>query len=128
MTGLVTGGAVLRVTAALALLLVGAVTGLAGVLLHGRWWGLALVAVVTLAAAWLLPGRWWARVPFVLGWVLLVMVALRGRPEGDFLVASTLQGYLFLGTGAVLALLAALGLRHARPARGDESGGLDSPS
>ncbi|QCC76660.1 DUF6113 family protein [Nocardioides daphniae] len=64
----------------------------------------------------------------MVGWVVLVMVALQGRPEGDFLVASTVQGYLFLGTGAVLAFLAALGLRHAGPARGDESERLDPPS
>ena len=104
-----------RVAAAVGLALAGAATALAGVLLHGRWWGPVLVVVVTLYAAWSLPGAWWARVPFVLGWVVLTLVVLTGRPEGDFLVASTTQGYLFLATGAVLTFVAALGLRRARP-------------
>lgn len=104
-----------RVGLVVLLALAGAATALAGVLLHARWWGLALAVVVTLYAACSLPGAWWARLPFVLGWVVLTMVVLSGRPEGDFLVASTLQGYLFLGTGAVLAFVAAMGLRRARP-------------
>lgn len=78
-------------------LTLGAVVGLATVVLHQTWGLLALAAVACLAVLVALPPAWWSRPAFVAGFGLLVLRALLPRPEGDFLVAADPAGYALLG-------------------------------
>jgi hypothetical protein len=105
---------------ALPLLLLGAATAYAAVLLHGRWWGLALGLLAVAATLVALPGRWWGRLAFALGWVAVVALATVPRPEGDYLVAANGEGYALLVATLVVLVgsLVTLG-RPSRGARGD---------
>lgn len=98
-----------QVGGALLVLLAGALTAVATALLHHTWWGLAWGVLAAVIAVWALPTRWWGRFSFVAAWIAATLVVLSGRPEGDFLVADTLPGYLYLGTGLLLVLVAASG-------------------
>ena len=105
----------LRVLTAAGLLAVGAVSGMAAVLVHARWWGVPLVVAAVVATLVALPGGWWSRVAFSAGWVVALGYALVPRPEGDFLLAATLRGYLLLGTSLVVVVWAIATLpRRAR--------------
>lgn len=97
----------LRVLEALLIGLLGAATAVAAVAAHELWWGLPLTAA-TLAAVlvWVGPG-WLTRLPLALGFVVVVLVAVPRRPEGDYLVSSDTRGYLFLLL-TLLTLLAAV--------------------
>lgn len=103
---------------------VGAVSGAAGVLVHQAWWGLALgltAALVTLA--WLPAGP--LRVGFAAGWLLTVSRATLTLPSGDYLIASDAAGWSFLAGSFVLvvASLATVGSRSGGgPARADDQG------
>jgi hypothetical protein len=97
---------------------VGAVSAAAGVLLHGRWWGVPLLLAVLVAVLLALPAGWWSRMAFALGWVAVLGWSLVPRAEGDFLVASTMQGYLLLASGAAVLAWAIVTLpRPGRRAR-----------
>ncbi len=111
------------------LLLGGAVSALAALLLHGHWWGLVLAWVAGVAAVWALPGRWWGRASFALGWVLVLVAALFPRDEGDFLVADNWQGYVILASGLAFMPVAMLGISDVtRSVRRRETSGLGPPS
>ncbi|CAN5483416.1 hypothetical protein BH11ACT8_BH11ACT8_16660 [soil metagenome] len=105
----------LRVPVAVALLLLGAGVGVLSVAAHGLLVGLVLVVVATAATAYALPGGWSTRLPFTLGWLTVVYYASRPRPEGDYLVAADLHGYVLLGGGVALLLFSTVTLRD-RPA------------
>lgn len=81
---------------ALPVLLLGATTAYAAVLLHSRWWGLALGLATCACLLVALPGRWWGRSAFALGWVVVVGRASIPRGEGDYLVAADVTGYTLL--------------------------------
>ena len=89
------------------LLVVGAVTGVAAVAVHQRWWGLALVVAAVTATLLALPRGWWSRLPFALGFVALLGLAMTPRGEGDYLVPGNTRGYVLLGVG-ILALVTAV--------------------
>lgn len=91
---------------ALALLLVGALSGIAAVALHGRWWGFALATVAVLATLAALGPGWSTRVPFALGFGLVVLRLAVSRPEGDFLIAGDTRGYLVMVLSLVVAAVA----------------------
>lgn len=91
-----------RVPVAISLLLLGAVTGTATVVVHRTTWGLALGLAATVLTAYALPPGWSTRLPFVLGWVAMVGWLTVPRPEGDYLVSENWQGYTMLGVGMVL--------------------------
>jgi len=109
------------------LVLLGAVVGLAAVAIHGETPGLLLTVAGTGAAAVALPPGPGTRLPFALGWVALVGYATAPRPEGDYVVAQNVPGYVLLGFGLVLLLHAVVTLRPRDPAEGpgpgDGSGG-----
>jgi hypothetical protein len=105
---------VTRAALAVALLLLGVVSALAGIAVHqSAWFPLAVGTplVIGYAAA---PGL--SRAGFVAGWLAVLAIALLGRPEGDFAIATTWQGYGLLLTGLVLLGFAVATL--PRPRRG----------
>lgn len=102
----------------LGVLVIGVVSGAAGVLVHQAWWGLALgltAALVTLA--WLPPGP--LRSAFAVGWLASVTRATLTLPGGDFLIASDAMGWSFLAGSLVLVVAA---LATAGSPRGSRSG------
>ena len=109
----------MRVLAAIALLVVGAATGIATIALHTIGWGLALATVATVVAAYALPPGWWSRLPFCLGWAVLVGWLSIPQPEGDYLVSEDLSGYAVLGLGLVLVVFGIATV--PRPARAQTS-------
>ncbi|WP_139984226.1 hypothetical protein [Nocardioides litoris] len=102
------------------LLVVGALVGLATVLLHDRASGLVLGAVASFAATWALPGGWTLRCAFTTGWALALAWCLLPRGSGGFLVASDTDGYLLLGLGLVLLVAGIVTVRPLRPPPTDE--------
>jgi len=113
-----------RVVVALVVLALGAATGVCAVALHPRWWGLALGVAATLATLVALPGGWWSRLPFALGFVVVLALLTDQRAEGDYLVASDLQGHLLLGFGVVVLLGGIVGVRP-RSSAPEDAGSLD---
>ena len=106
--------------AGLVLLPLGAVTGIASLAVHDKsWWWFLLAVAAPLAATVALPAGW-PRAGFGLGWVGVLMVALLGRPEGDYVVTSTARGYALLGLGLALLVLVVVTVPVRR--RSGESG------
>jgi hypothetical protein len=104
-----------RALTAVPLLAIGAVTGVAAVAVHQRWWGLALVVATVTATVVALPGGWWARLAYALGFVGILGVALTPRAEGDYLVPGNVRGYVLLAVGFLTLLIAVATL--PRPGR-----------
>ena len=115
---------------ALPALLVGAVSGAAGTLLHQQWWGLALALVTGLVVlAWLPPGG--VRLAFALGWCVPVLRGALAKPAGGFLVGSDAMGWSFLAGSLVLLVAALATVRSGSAAgrgRADDPGLRGSPS
>ena len=88
-------------------LLVGAVSGAAGTLLHQHWWGLALALATGLVVlAWLPPGS--VRLAFAVGWCVPVARGAMALPSGGFLIAGDAVGWSFLAGSGVLLVTALL--------------------
>lgn len=106
-------------------LLVGAVSGVAGTLLHQHWWGLALALGTGLVVlAWLPPGV--VRVAFAVGWCVPVLRGALARPTGGFLIAADAPGWSFMA-GSLVLLVAALAT--VLPGRGHaEDQGVRGPA
>lgn len=109
-----------RAAVAVALLLVGGGAALCTVALHQWGWGLALGLAAAAATIVALPGGWWGRFPFALGWAAGVAVLTPQRPEGDFLIASDVSGYVVLAAAVVVLLAGFVSLRPAPRADGPE--------
>ena len=107
-------------------LLLGALVGVAATAVH-RVAVLGIPAGLLLAVAGsLLTARHLRRGPlprsaaaYALGWVVVVGLALAGRPEGDYAVAADVPGYVLMGTGLVLV---ALGVASLAPSGGPRPG------
>lgn len=84
--------------------LVGAWTAVCAVAVHSQAWGLALGLGASFAALLATP-RGAARAGFVLGWELVLMMAVLGRPEGDWVIMADALGYTLLGAALVLLVL-----------------------
>ncbi|MDQ4051503.1 MAG: DUF6113 family protein [Actinomycetota bacterium] len=97
------------------LLCTGLVVGVASVAVHNTWWGLPLALAATAATAYALPGGWTRRAPFVLGWSAVVAALALPRPEGDFVIAGDVNGYVLLGFGLVLLVAGLVTLPPPRP-------------
>ncbi len=83
-------------------LVVGGITGIASLAVHDKSWAwFALAVAAPVAAVVAAPAGWW-RVGFGAGWVGVLMVALLGRPEGDYVVTATSRGYALLAVGLLL--------------------------
>jgi hypothetical protein len=89
---------------ALALLLLGAVTAVAAVAVHATGWGLVLGVAAVAATVAALPPGWTTRLAFGVGLVGgLGLLSVR-RPEGDYVIAADLEGYLLLGLGLAVVV------------------------
>ncbi len=86
------------------LLLGGALTAVCVVAVHQSWWGWLLGVTATGAMLRLLPAGLAVRTAYALGFVGMIGVVVLGRPEGDYAIASSPNGY-----GLVAATLAVLG-------------------
>lgn len=93
----------------------GAVTGVAAVAVHQRWWALCLAAAAVLATVLALPAGWSTRLPFALGMAVVLGLAMTPRAEGDYLVPANARGYVLLAVGALAFLIAVATL--PRPGR-----------
>jgi hypothetical protein len=109
----------MRALAALPLAVVGGWTAVCAVALHGRTPWLVVAVAASALATWALPAGW-PRFGFVVGWLVVLAVALLGRPEGDLLVAADWRGYTLLGTGLILLtyVVATVPRRAAKPGNG----------
>lgn len=106
--------ALLRAGVVLGALLLGLATGLAAVLVHDRALGLLLGMAATGATLAAVPGGA-RRLGFVAGWVAVLGYAVVPRPEGDYLVAADLEGYLLLAVAPVLVVVALVTFPPPRP-------------
>ncbi|MFF8317613.1 DUF6113 family protein [Streptomyces bobili] len=101
-----------RIALWLGLLLLGALTALAGALLQAGWFPGGLLLALTGAAGLFLGGaralnsRAGAVAPAA-GWMIAVVLLTAGRPEGDFLFGAGGGSYLFLLGGMALAVICA---------------------
>jgi hypothetical protein len=110
-----------RVLAHLGALVLGALTALASIAVHrsGPFW-LVLAVLASLGAVLVLRFTAWPRLAssYSLGWLVVFGLAVIGRPEGDYAIASDLAGYTLtvLAFGLVLLAVSALqGRRTPRP-------------
>lgn len=92
----------MRVLGAVALVVLlvaaGAWTGLCAVAVNGIAWALLLGVAATAAAIRALPGGR-PRLAFTAGWLGVLVLALLGRPEGDWAIVADWHGYTLLGAG-----------------------------
>ena len=100
--------------------LTGALASLAALAVHrsGPGW-FVLAGVVSLGAAWLLRGTAHPRLAasYSLGWLLVFGVAVAGRREGDYVLATDLAGYGLMAVAFALVALAVSVLPGRRPPR-----------
>lgn len=95
---------------------VGAISGVAGTLLHQQWWGLLLALAAGLVSlSWLPPGG--VRLAFAVGWCLTVLRGVLERPGGGFLIGSEASGWTFLAGSFVLLVAALVTVRDGAVAR-----------
>ena len=101
-----------------AALVVGLLVCFASVVVHRSAFplGLVLAFVTTYAVAWWLLRSAHPRTAttYVAGWLALLAVVLRGRPEGDFALAQDLKGVLLMVAALGLVAVAAAGLPGRR--------------
>jgi peptidoglycan/LPS O-acetylase OafA/YrhL len=116
-------GRFLPVLVALALtaLVLGPAAAVATVAVHRSAPGLLLGVAATVATIRAL--RDWvprAATAFAAGWLVVLVAAVAGRGEGDYVVSSDLLGWLLIGSGFVVLVT---GLAWGRPAAvPDDSG------
>ncbi|MGW2282227.1 DUF6113 family protein [Streptomyces sp. NPDC001770] len=103
-----------RIGGYLALAVVGALAGLAGVLVQGAWFPGGLLLALAGAAGVFYGGRVLVRTQLgafapAAGWLAAVVVALNGRPEGDYFFGGgdEIDLALFVLGGMVVAVICA---------------------
>jgi hypothetical protein len=105
-------------------LLLGAAVALAAVAVHRSAFpvGLVLALLTTYAVAWWLirSRRPRTAASYALGWLAVLLAVTLGRPEGDFALASDVEGYALLIAGLPMLLVAIVSLAGGR---GPRSGG-----
>jgi hypothetical protein len=111
----------------LGLLVAGAFLALCCVAVHTWWWGQVLAWVGTLGLAWALPAGWTTRVPYALGWIVVLWRAMTPRHTGAYAVASDTAGYALVAAGLLLILLTSATLPLRRGATTSRRGVTTSP-
>lgn len=117
----------LRAGLVLAGLFLGLLAGLAAIAVHQSWVGLLLAAAAAVTAVRAL--RHWvpkAALTFTAGWLTPLLLGLRGRGEGDYVVAANLPGHMLIGLGFVILVTGlASGLA---PVTRHDSGSVGAPT
>ncbi len=102
-------------------LLLGVLVAVASVAVHRTSLPLGLVVglTTTFAVAWWLLRSSHPRTvgSYVAGWLGVLVLALAGRPEGDFVLASDLPGYTLMLAALPLLVVALVGLAGRRRTR-----------
>ncbi len=78
--------------------------------------GLVLALGTTFATAWWLRrtvGR--TAVLYVAGWLAVLVVAVVGRPEGDYVIANDIRGWSMIAAGLGLVVVGLVSLAGGRP-------------
>ncbi|MEU9588691.1 DUF6113 family protein [Streptomyces sp. NPDC048219] len=96
----------------LGLLVLGALTGVAGALVQPAWFPGGLLLALAAEAGLCLGagravGRRGAAVAPAVGWAVAVVLLTASRPEGDFVFAAGSGSYLFLLGGIAVAVMCA---------------------
>lgn len=108
----------MRLLPHLACLVLGAAVALAAVAVHrtASPVGLVLALASTFAVpCWLLRSvRPRTAASYVVGWLVVLGLAVDGRPEGDYALAGDTAGYALLGSGPVLLLLGVVAVTGRR--------------
>jgi hypothetical protein len=114
----------MRLLGYLLALVLGLAAGIAAVALHRTVPGLVLgvgTAVVVIRTV----GMWLPRAAtaFAAGWLVVLVVAVAGRGEGDYVVSSDGQGWLLIASGFVVLVTGLLWGRPPTTRRDSGSGG-----
>ncbi|MGW0562001.1 DUF6113 family protein [Streptomyces sp. NPDC003016] len=110
---------VARIAVHLLLVVLGALTGAAGVLVHAAWFPGGLLLAL-LAAAGVFYGSLYATGAkagvgaSAAGWLVAVVLLAVSRPEGDLLVGGSAVSYAYLG-GVAVAVICATMVELPRP-------------
>ena len=95
-------------------LLLGLLVAVASVAVHRTAFPLGLVVALTttFAVAWRLLRSSGPRTAasYVAGWLAALLLAVLGRPEGDFVLASDLPGYALMVAALPLVVVGLVGL------------------
>lgn len=91
----------------------GAWTSACVIAVHSVTWGLILGLLAT-GAAVLAASPGLARLGFTLGWGFVLLLAVLGRPEGDWVIEADVNGYALLGCG-LAALASGVATLPVRP-------------
>jgi hypothetical protein len=107
-----------------AAILVGAAVAVAAVIVHrsvvlGLPLGLVIALVTSFVTVWAMRGMGLAT-SYALGWLVAFGVAMFGRPEGDFVVATDLRGYTMIAAGFAMVAIGVISL-----SRRDSTSGTD---
>lgn len=106
--------------------LLGVAVGVATLAVHRSVSGLVIGMASTLVAMWAM--RCWlprAVVTFAAGWLTVLLVAVSGRGEGDYVVSSDVLGWLVIGFGFVVLVT---GVLWGRAPRRSDSETLGTPT
>ena len=101
-----------RIAGHVGLFLLGAVVGAAGALVQAAWFPGGLLLALLAAAGLFLGGGWLTgtRVGAVApaaGWLIVVLLLVNGRSEGDFVFGAGVSSYLFLLGGLAAGVICA---------------------
>ena len=103
-------------------LLLGGLVALASLLVHRSLFPVGLVVALLASYAvplWLLrTSRPRTAASYVAGWLAVLALVLTGRPEGDYLVAGDVRGYLMLAGGFGLIVVALVSVAGGSGDRG----------
>jgi hypothetical protein len=94
-------------------LLLGLAVAVATLAVHRTLSGVVIAGAAALAAMWAL--HWWvprAATTFAAGWLAVLLVAIAGRGEGDYVVSSDTLGWTLIGFGFVVLVT---GIAWGRP-------------
>ncbi|MEV0093610.1 DUF6113 family protein [Streptomyces sp. NPDC050738] len=101
-----------RIAAYFGLLVLGALTGVAGALIQPAWFPGGLILALAASAGVFYGGRLATGTTLgvgapAVGWLLAVMFLTSTRPEGDFVFGAGTGSYLFLLGGMIVAVICA---------------------